>query len=68
MLELTYYRASFFLFAPLLATPLFTLFSPSRNALFCRGMGTAQSLERGSLGMDLSKKFGKEIPSRNLRQ
>ena len=27
-----------------------------------------QSLERGSSGMDLSTKFGKEIPSRNLRE
>ena len=59
----------------LLATPLPPLFSahfrpfpPSKSALFCRGKGTAQSLERGRSGMDLSTKFGKEIPSRNLRK
>ena len=45
---------------------LFALFSPSICALFCRARGTTQSLERGSSGMDLSRKFGKEIPSRNL--
>ena len=33
-----------------------------------RAKGTVQSLERGSSGMDLSTKFGKEIPSRNLRE
>ena len=27
-----------------------------------------QSLERRSSGMDLSRKLGKEIPSRNLRE
>ena len=37
-------------------------------ALFCRARGTAQSLERGSFRMDLSTKFGKESPSRNLRE
>ena len=47
---------------------LFTLFSPSKSALFCRAKGKAQSLERGRLRMDLSKQFGKEIPSRNLRK
>ena len=47
---------------------LFALFSPSKSALFCRAKGTAQSLERGSCGMDLSAKFGQEIPSRNLRE
>ena len=47
---------------------LFTLFAPSKSALFCRAKGTAQSLERGSFRMDLSKDFGKEIPSRNLRK
>ena len=65
-----------FSFLPLLlATPLpllfsahFRLFSPSKSALFCRAKGTVQSLERGSSGMDLSTKFGKEIPSRNLRE
>ena len=65
----------FFLFAPLLATPLPLIFSalfrpvlPSKSALFCRAKGTPQSLERGSFRMDLSTKFGKEIPSRNLRK
>ena len=73
---LTCFRASFFPFCPLWWPPLFlpfsrhlvTLFSPSKSALFCRAKGTAQSLERGGLRMDLSKKFGKEIPSRNLRE
>ena len=66
----------FFLLPPLLATPLpphfsrhlFALFFPSKSALFCRAKGRAQSVERGSLRMDLSTKFGKEIPSRNLRK
>ena len=52
---------------PLFSTP-FLPFSPSKNALFCRARDTAQSLERGSFRMDLSKNFGKEIPSRNLRE
>ena len=51
---------------PLLSGRLFALFSPSKSALFCRAKGTAQSLERGSFRMDLSTKFGKELPSRNL--
>ena len=42
---------------PLLATPLPPFLK-----------GTVQSLERGSSGMDLSTKFGKEIPSQNLRE
>ena len=41
---------------------------PSESALFCGVQGTAHSLERGSFRMDLSTKFGKEVPSRNLRQ
>ena len=66
----------FFLFAPFAghpsSSPFLSTFSPffppSKSALFCRAKGTAQSLERGSSGMDLSTKFGKEIPSRNLRK
>ena len=57
----------------LLATPLpllfwapFALFSPSKSAWFCRAKATTQSLERGSFRTDLSTKFRKEIPSRNL--
>ena len=73
---LTCFCASFFPFCPLSWPPLFlpfsrhifALFSPSQSALFCREKCTAQSLERGSSGMDLSTKFGKEIPSRNLRE
>ena len=65
-----------FSFLPLCWPPLFlplsrhlqSTFSPSKSALFCRAKGTAPSLERGSLRMDLSKDFGKEIPSRNLRK
>ena len=75
-LHLTCFHASFFPFCPLCWPPLFlpfsrhilALFSPSKTALFCRAKGTAQSLERGRSGMDLSTKFGKEIPSRNLRK
>ena len=74
--SLTCFRASFFPFCPLCWPPLFlpfsrhlfALFSPSKSALFCREKGTEQSLERGSSGMHLSTKFGKEIPSRNLRE
>ena len=74
--RLTCFHASFFPFCPLCWPPLFlpfsrhifALFSPSKTALFCRAKGTAQSLERGSSGMDLSTKFGKEIPSQNLRK
>ena len=47
---------------------LFALFSPSKTALFCRAKCTLQSLERGRFRMDLSTKFGKEIPSQNLRE
>ena len=68
-------RVLFSFLPPLLATPLppfsghlFGLFSRSQSALFCRAKGTAQILERGSFRMDLSTKFGKEIPSRNLRE
>ena len=68
-------RVLFSFLPPLLLTPLPHLFSPpfrpfsnSKSALFCRANGTAQSLERGSFRMDLSTKFGKEIPSRNLRK
>ena len=47
-----------------------TLPSPSKSALFCRTRATAQSLERlserGNFRIDLSTKFGTEIPSRNL--
>ena len=67
---LTCFCASFFPFCPLSWPPLFlpfsrhifALFSPSKSALFCRAKCTAQSLERGRSGMDLSTKFGKEIP------
>ena len=31
-------------------------------------MGTAQSLKRGILRVDIARKFGKEIPSRKLRE
>ena len=72
---LTCFRASFFPFCPLSWPPLFLPFgifspfcSPSKSALFCRAKGTAQSLERGSSGKDLSTDFEKEIPSRNLRE
>ena len=74
--KLTYFRASFFPFCPFCWPPLFLPLSPhhfrpflpSKSALFCRAKGTAQSLERGSLRMDFSTKFGKEIPSRNLHK
>ena len=70
------FSRALFSFCPLCWPPLFlpfsrhlcALFSASKSALFCRAKGTAQSLERGSLRMDLSTKFGKEIPSRNLRK
>ena len=73
---LTSFHASFFPFCPLRWPPLFlpisrhlfALLSLSKSALFCRAKGAAQSLERGNSGMDLSTKFGKEIPSRNLRE
>ena len=73
---LIWFYASFFPFCPLCWPPLFlpssrhifALLSPSKNALFCRAKGTVQSLERGSFRMPLSTKFGKEIPSRNLRE
>ena len=55
-------------FSPLFSRHLFTPFSPLESALFCRAKGTAQSLERGTFRMDLSPKFGKETPSRNLRK
>ena len=47
---------------------LFALFSRLKSALrlFCRAKGAAQSLERGSSRMDLSTKFGKEIPSQHF--
>ena len=65
-----------FSFLPLLlATPLplpffgtFAPFAPLENALFCRGRGTAETSERSSFRIDLLRKFGKEIPSRNLRE
>ena len=74
--KLTCFHASFFPFCPFCWPPLFLPFSrhlfaiffPSKSALFCREKGTVQSLERGSSGMHLSTKFGKEIPSRNLRE
>ena len=69
--KLTCFHASFFPFCPFFWPPLFlpfsqhifAIFSPSKSALFCRAKGTVQSLERGSSGMHLSTKFGKEIPS-----
>ena len=51
---------------PALSRRLFALFFPSKSTLFCRARGAAQSSERGNFRMDLSTKFGKEIPSRNL--
>ena len=74
--SLTCFHAFFFPFCPLCWPPLFipfsghlfALFSPSKSALFCRAKGTAQISERGNFRMDLSTKFGKEIPSRNLRE
>ena len=73
---LTCFHASFFPFCSLLWPPLFhpfsrclfALFSPSNSALFCRAKRTAQSLERSRFRVDLSTKFGKEIPSRNLHE
>ena len=46
--------------------PSFSLWSLSFKLLFLPC--TAQILERGSFRMNLSTKFGKEIPSRNLRK
>ena len=74
--KLTCFHASFFPFCPLSWPPLFVSFSrhlfalsrPSKSALFCRVMGTAQSLKRGMLRVDFARKFGKEIPSRKLRE
>ena len=70
-----FFTGPFFLFAPFPGHPflpfsrhVFAIFCSSKSALFCRAKGTAQSLERGSSWMDLSSKFGKEIPSRNLRE
>ena len=53
---------------PPLLLALFALFSTSKSALFRRAKGIAHGLWRGSFRMDLSAKFGKEIPSRTLRQ
>ena len=71
----TCFHASFFPFCPLcwprlflpFSRPIAALFSPLQGTLFCRAKGTEQSLDRVSFRMDLSTKFGKEIPSRNLR-
>ena len=60
------FHASLFPFCPLCWPPLsipfsghiFAIFFPSKIAQFCRAKGTAQS----------STDFGKEIPSRNLRE
>ena len=77
MLGLTCFHASFFPFCPLYWPPLFptpfsghlfALFSPSKSALFCRAKGTALIFQRSTFRMDLSTKFGKEIPSRNLQK
>ena len=65
-----------FSFLPLFWPPLFLTFSrhlfalapPSKSTLFCSAKGRAQRLETGSFRMDLSTKFGKETPSRNLRE
>ena len=73
---LTCFYASFCPFCPLCWQPLFlpfsghlfALFSHSKSSLFCRAKGTAQILERSSFRMDLSTKFGKEIPYRNPRE
>ena len=73
---LTCFHASFFPFCPPCWPPLFLpfsrylfapFFSPSKSALFCRAKCTAQSSERGRFRKNMSTKFGKEIPSRNLR-
>ena len=55
-------RVLFSFSPPFLATPLpplflapFHPFLPTKIALFCRARDTAQSLERGSLGVDLSQ-------------
>ena len=68
-------RVLFSFLSPLLAAPLPLLFSapfrpclPSKSAPFCRAKGTAQSLERGRFRMNLSTKFWKEMPSRNLHK
>ena len=71
-LFLTCFHAPFS-FCHLFWPPLFLpfsqyLFAPSKSAPFCRAKFTAQSLERGRFRMDLSVKFGKEIPSRSLRE
>ena len=74
--NLTFFCASFFPFCPVcrpplflpFSRPLFAFLSPLKSALFCRGQGTAQSLERDNSGMHHSAKFGKEFPSRNLRE
>ena len=74
--KLECFHASFFPFCPFCWPSLFLPFSrhifaissPSKSALFCRAKGTVQSLGRGSSGMDLPTEFGKEIPSRNLRE
>ena len=41
---------------------LFAPFLPSKNALFCRARGTAQSLGRGSFRTNPPTKFGKFLP------
>ena len=61
---------------PLCCPPLFLPFfgsflpsSPLEKCAVCsvERKATAQSLERGSFRMSLSTRFGKEIPSRNVR-
>ena len=66
----------FFLFAPFAGHPssspflgtFFALFSSQKLVCSVEQWGTVQSLERGSFRIDLCTNFGKEIPSRNLRE
>ena len=70
----------FFPFAPFAGHPSFSPFlgtslpfSPPQKVLCSVEQGAQRrawrgAVPRGSSGMDLSRKFGKEIPSRNLRE
>ena len=73
---LTCFHALLFsLLLPLLATPfcpfsphLMAFFSPSKKVLCSVEQRARHTSWRGNFRMDLSTKFGKEIPSRNLRE
>ena len=75
-LTLTFFHASFSPFKSfcLLASPFLGTFSPpfspQKSALLCRAAVTAQSLERGSFGMDRSseppKPREKQIPGKSM--